>query len=237
MRRTDSYNRKYSEEAIFNRNVEWCVTLKAPTSLAPLPPPSSRAYRRTRLEVHARGASLDDPRLNDRCRPRTLEQDEGNVRVGVLPRGHRLPLRVNGAWGSAPTIWEVPCHRIARLWPAPLSGMPPASRPRYLFPLPQLQHHSNVRGSLAHLPLPFLAWRIRSSPLKRCTPRYRMRAQSAVFGLSVAGALTATHVLHGLITFVLLHWIKGTPDTHDQVSSWAARGVWSEQLGGEGRAE
>ena len=64
-----------------------------------------------------------------------------------------------------------------------------------------------------------------------------MRAQSAVFGLSVAGALTATHVLHGLITFVLLHWIKGTPDTHDQVSSWAARGVWSEQLGGEGRAE
>mmetsp|Transcript_67544 Transcript_67544/g.152859 ORF Transcript_67544/g.152859 Transcript_67544/m.152859 type:complete len:174 (+) Transcript_67544:187-708(+) len=33
---------------------------------------------------------------------------------------------------------------------------------------------------------------------------------------SVATALTVTNLLHGVFTFALLHWVKGSPDFYDQ---------------------
>lgn len=35
-------------------------------------------------------------------------------------------------------------------------------------------------------------------------------------GLSIGGSLTATHVVHGVLTFYIFHWHKGSPISFDQ---------------------
>ena len=47
-------------------------------------------------------------------------------------------------------------------------------------------------------------------------------AQMSVFDLPTPEALTATNAVHGVVTFAMLHWVKGSADFYDQV--WCGQG-------------